>query len=126
MITKIVKLIHNTSQNIACDRYFTGVDLFEQPFKVKLTSIGTVISNSKNLPIALTTKRNREINSTLFAFKDSVTMCSLVPKNGKLVFRMSTLHQTNEIAQSRKPEIIEFYNETKGSIGALDQKIRHY
>ena len=40
---------------------------------------------TEHLPIGLTTKGNCETNSTLFAFKDSVTMYSWVPKNGKLV-----------------------------------------
>ena len=82
--------------------------------------------NRKHLPIALTTKGNCEINSTFFAFKDSVTMCSCIPKKGKLVVLLSTLHQTNEIAQSGKPEIFEFYNQTKAGVDALDQKVRHY
>ena len=36
--------------------------------------------NHKDLPSELTTKENREINSNLFAFKHSVTMCFWVPK----------------------------------------------
>ena len=54
--------------------------------------------NRKHLLIGLTKKGNHAINSTLLAFKDSVTMCSWVPKNGKLVFLLSNLHQTNKIA----------------------------
>ena len=80
VVKKLVEPIHNTSRIITCDRYLTGVELFEHLLKVKLTSVGTVMPNRKHLPIALTTKRNREINSTLFTFKDSVTMCSWVPK----------------------------------------------
>ena len=41
--------------------------------------------NRKHLPRELSTKKNREINSNLFAFKHSVTMCSWIPKKGKLV-----------------------------------------
>ena len=83
------------------------------------------MSNRKHLPIALTTNGNCEINSTLFAFKDSVT---ILPgsKKGKLVLLLSTLHQTNEIAQSGKSEIIGFYNQTKTGVDALDQKVCHY
>ena len=39
---------------------------------------------------------------------------------------LSILHQTNEIAQSGKPEINEFYNQTKAGVDALDQKVHHY
>ena len=95
VVKKLVEPILNTSRNITCDRYFTGVELFEHLLKVKLTSDGTIMSNRKHLPIPLTIKGNREINSTLFAFKDSVIMCSWVPKKGKLVLLLSILHQTN-------------------------------
>ena len=80
VVKRLVEPIYNTSRDITCDRYFTDVELFEHLLKVKLSSAGIVMPNCKHLPIALTAKGNREINSTLFAFKDSVTMCSWVPK----------------------------------------------
>ena len=126
MVKTLVEPIHNTSRKFTCDRYFTAVELFEHLLNLKLTSVGTVMPNRKHFPIALTTKGNREINSTLFAVKDSVTMCSWVQKKGKLVLLLSTLHQTKEIAKSEKPEIIEFDNQTKAGVDALDQKVRHY
>ena len=39
---------------------------------------------------------------------------------------LSNLHQANEIPQSRKPEIIEFYNQKKLGVDALNQKVCHY
>ena len=53
-------------------------------------------------------------------------MCLWVPSKEKLLLPLSTLHQTNEIVLSGKPEIIEFYNQTKVGVDALDQKVRHY
>lgn len=34
----------------------------------------------------------------------------------------STMHHSNTIGKTNKPEIIEFYNETKSGVDALDQK----
>ena len=53
-------------------------------------------------------------------------MCLWVPSKEKLLLPLSNLHQTNEIVLSGKPEIIEFYNQTKVGVDALDQKVRHY
>ena len=39
---------------------------------------------------------------------------------------LSNLHQANEIPQSRKPEIIEFYNQKKLGVDTLNQKVCHY
>ena len=126
MVKELVEPIHKTSRKVTCDRYFTAVELFEHLLNVKLTSVGTVMPNRKHFPIALTTKGNREINSTLFVVKDSVTMCSWVQKKRKLVLLLATLHQTNETVKIEKPETIEFYNQTKAGVDALEQKVRHY
>ena len=53
MVKKLVEPIHNTNRNITLDRYFTGVELFEHLLKVKLTSVGTVMPNRKQLLIPL-------------------------------------------------------------------------
>ena len=53
-------------------------------------------------------------------------MCSWVPKNNKLALLLSTAHQSDKIGESGKPEIVEFYNETKAGVDALDQKVQHY
>ena len=53
-------------------------------------------------------------------------MCLWVPNKEKLLLLLSTLHQTDEIALGGKPEIIEFYNQTKVGVDALDQNVRHY
>ena len=79
VVKKHVEPIHNTSQNIACDK------LFER-LKVKLTFVGPVMPNGKHLTIALTTKGNHEINYTFFAFKDHVTICLWVPKKESASF----------------------------------------
>ena len=39
---------------------------------------------------------------------------------------MSSLHHNSNIAESSKPEIVEFYNKNKTGVDALDQNVRHY
>ena len=39
---------------------------------------------------------------------------------------MSSLHPNNNIAESGKPEIVEFYNKNKAGVDALDQIVCHY
>ena len=47
-------------------------------------------------------------------------------KISKFVLLLSSLHHNSNIVESGKPEIVEFYNKTKGGVDALDQKILHY
>ena len=126
-VKNLVEPIKGTSRNVTCDRYFTSVYLFEEFYNNNLTAVGTVMPNRRHLPLSLLTKqaRGREVGSSLFAFKDNLTMVSWHPKRSKFVLLLSSLHHNSNIVESGKPEIVEFYNKTKG-VDALDQKVRHY
>ena len=52
---------------------------------------------------------------------------SCVPKKNKSVILLSSLHHDSAIrSDSGKPEIIEFYNRTKGEEDVLDQMCSRY
>ena len=53
-------------------------------------------------------------------------MVSWHPKRSKHVTVLPSLHNNANITESSKPEIVEFYNNTKACVNALDQKVRHY
>ena len=44
-------------------------------------------------------------------------------KKNKFALLLSTAHQSDNFVESGKPEIVEFYNETKAGVDALDQKV---
>jgi hypothetical protein len=66
----------------------------------------------------------------MFCFKEGMTMVSYVPKKGKVVLLISTMHQDDKIdettQQQRKPEIITTYNFTKGGVDTVDQLCATY
>jgi hypothetical protein len=52
---------------------------------------------------------------------------SYVPKKNKSVVLLSSLHHDSAIcSDSGMPEIIEFYNKTKGAVDMLDQMCARY
>ncbi|KAJ4425788.1 hypothetical protein ANN_27413 [Periplaneta americana] len=57
---------------------------------------------------------------------DDKTLVSYVPKKGKFVCLISSMHHDSSIAENGKPEIIEDYNRTKGEVDSLDQKCANY
>ena len=129
VIKNLVEPLKGASRNVTCDCYFTSVDLFEELFyNNNLTAVGTVMSNRRHLPLPLLPKQARgcEFGSSLFVFKDNLTMVSLHPKQSTFALLLSSLHHNSNIVESGKPEIVEFYNKTKGGVDALDQKVRHY
>ena len=119
----MVEPLKETSRNVTCDRYFTCVDLFKELYNNNLTAVGTVMPNRRHLPLSLLPKqaRGREVGSSLFSFKDNLNMVSWYPKRSKFVILLSSLHHNSNIVESGKPEIVEFYNKTKGGVDALDQ-----
>ncbi|CAK1594579.1 unnamed protein product [Parnassius mnemosyne] len=58
----------------------------------------------------------------MFGFDKEITLVSYKPKSNKLVYLISTIHDQPAInIDSKKPEIIEFYNSTKGAVDTVDQ-----
>lgn len=50
-------------------------------------------------------------------------MVSYVQKKGKSVVILSTMHNDKAVDESnpkKKPDVIQFYNKTKGGIGTMD------
>ena len=107
VVKKLVEPLHNSGRNITCGRYFIGVEMIETLRSNNLTVVGTVMPNRKH-SLQLTKKAGRLVESTLFPFKDDLTMSLWVPKKNKLVFLLSTAHQSDKIDESGKPEIVEF------------------
>ena len=59
----------------------------------------------------------------MFGFQEDITCVSYVPKKGKTVVLMSSMHHDDKIDESTgelmKPDIISFYNSTKGGVVVL-------
>ncbi|XP_035227307.1 uncharacterized protein LOC118199528 [Stegodyphus dumicola] len=65
----------------------------------------------------------RSEESSLCAFTDRKTLVSYVPQKLKTVILISSMHHSkSEDLETENPEIIKFYNVTKGSADALDEK----
>ena len=68
----------------------------------------------------------------MFGFGDNVTLVSYVPqtKQKKNVVLFSSMHHDDKIdpesGDMKKPEIITFYNSTKGRVDMVDQMAGEY
>ena len=63
----------------------------------------------------------REVYSSMFGFKDQVTLVSYVPKKNMAVKALSTMHHDTVVeGEEYKPEIIMHYNATKSGVDNLD------
>ena len=109
------------------DNFFTTKLLAHELLKMKLSLIGTIRKNRVEIPKALLPSKNRQINSSIYAFSKEMTLVSYVPKRNKCVMLLSTEHFNvdNSIEDHQKPQIILDYNKTKGSVDSFDQMIKN-
>ncbi|KAJ8930578.1 hypothetical protein NQ314_016604, partial [Rhamnusium bicolor] len=98
IVLRLVEPIRNSRRNVTVDDWFTSYPVVVKLFnEYELTSIGTIKKNKWEIPPQLLAVRNREVISSQFAFQEDVTMVSYSPK--------------------KNPDIITFYNRTKGGCG---------
>ncbi|CAK1598868.1 unnamed protein product [Parnassius mnemosyne] len=92
-----------------------------------LTYVGTLQKNKREIPREFLPNTTRPVESSLFGFVSDKTLVSHVPKKNKSVVLLSSMHHDMSVnEQSKKPEIIELYNSTKGGVDALDLKCSNY
>lgn len=69
--------------------------------------------------------KDRPVGSSIFAYKQNLTLVSFKPKDKKVVLLLSTLYPENdevtEVRDKCKPEIVVYYNQTKSGVDKVDE-----
>lgn len=128
IVKRLVDPIKATKRNLTTDNWYTSIPLAQILLKdYKLTFLGTLKKNKRELPAEFLPHKNREVKSSIFGFQKDLTIVSHVPKKNKSVILVSTMHDSGEIDQeTKKPEIILDYNATKGAVDTFDQMCGSY
>ena len=93
----------------------------------KLTIVGTLRKNKREIPVSLVSTKGRKLGESRHVYDKETTMVSYIPKQNKSVILISTMHKDDSIdEETGKPEIITFYNQTKGGVDTLDQLCHNY
>lgn len=125
----IISPSHTVGRNITMDNFFTSVPLAVKLLKNNLTIVGTLRQNKPDIPPIMKPYKLRELPSSEFGFHGNMTMVSYVQKKGKAVVLLSTMHDDKAVddsSQKKKPEVILYYNKTKGGVDTMDQMISNY
>ena len=114
-------------RNVTCDNFFTSHSLALALKQRQMTIVGTIRKNRKELPPLLIDMKNKPEFYSEFAFdhKLRATLVSYVPKKHRFVTLLSTLHTAKHIDNDtkKKPDIINFYNSTKGGVDTVDEMV---
>jgi hypothetical protein len=107
------------------DNWFTSVPLATELLKpeYKLTILGTIRRYKPEIPPEMFGhKKNRAVGTSMFCFDGAKTLVSYKINKNLIVLLLSTCHETSRIDEhSKEPDMIEFYNSTKGAVDSLDQ-----
>lgn len=125
-VRELTKSIYNSGRNITCDNWFTSVPICDKlRTDYNLTLVGTIRKNKREIPPSFK-QAAKDNQSARFAYKDRKVLC-FNPKPKKHVLLLSSLHTTGKIDEKTgKPEIVVFYNKTKGRTDSFDQKCHNY
>lgn len=128
VVLRLIEPIKNTNRNITADNWYSSLELLEELQKFGFTYVGTLKKNKPQIPPQFLPNRKRPVESSLFGFTAQATIVSYVPKQGKAVILLSTMHHDNKVDEDikNKPDIILFYNSTKAGVDALDEKCATY
>lgn len=126
VVKDLVSRFHGTGRNITMDNFFTSLNLLESLSSMNLTAVGTLRKNKPYIPKEMLAHKDRAERSSTFGFRPNISICSYVPKKNKAVILLSSMHDDDHIGESGKPEMIEFYNKTKGGVDVMDQLLGEY
>ncbi|XP_055936820.1 piggyBac transposable element-derived protein 4-like [Argiope bruennichi] len=117
--------LYNSGRNVTTDNWYTSYELAEFLQKQKISIVGTIRKNRKVIPPEFASHKNREEYTTLFGFQKNIMILSYMTKKNNCVNLLSTMHNDNHIDEStgdlKKPEVITFYNMTKGAVDVVDE-----
>jgi len=125
----LTSLYHRDKQRtLTADNFFSSFELVSKLWSVNFRYVGTLRKNKAQIPACFQPNPEKATFSSLFGFNGEKTLVSYVPKPKKAVILISSEHHSNEVSdnESKKPEIILFYNRTKGSVDAFDQMTEKY
>lgn len=126
-VIRLTKPIHGSNRNVTFDNWFTSIELVDALKKRGLTCVGTLKKNKRDIPKEFLPSKSRDVGSTLYGFTNQMTLISHVPKKNKGVCLVSSMHHCESIDENTgKPEIIAYYNSTKGGVDEIDKKCSIY
>ena len=126
-VRSLTEPIHGTNGNITCNSWFTWIPLVDTMMNLKLTVVGTLRKNKREIPPSFITTRGKQVPSWLHAFDGPKTLVSYIPRKNKSVVLLSIVHKNSSVDKnSNIPELVTFYNATKGGVDTLNQLCHTY
>ena len=130
VVMNLMEPYFQTGLNVTCDNFFTSLRVARNLLQHKITIVGTVRPNRREIPEEMQMRRE-QLHTSKFAFSvpDNIMLTSYKAKQKKTVFVLSSLHDCAKVdtsTEKKKPEVILYYNSEKGGVDTADQMLRCY
>lgn len=122
VVLRLLEGFYLQGMNLTCDNFFTTYSLTKKLMSKKMTLVGTVRKNRRELP-PLTPMAAHQSE---YYQSEGITLLKFAPKVNKLVVLLSSFHNEPFQVDANKPEIIEYYNKTKGGVDCMDMMLGNY
>ena len=127
IVERLISHLKGTCRNLTMDNWYTSYTFAMSLLRDKITLVGTLKKNKREIPAEFLPNKKKTISSSMFGFQKHATLVSFTPKKNKSVVLLSTMHRDAKVdAETKKPEIIQFYNSTKGGVDTVDQLCSSY
>ncbi|XP_033221218.1 piggyBac transposable element-derived protein 4-like [Belonocnema kinseyi] len=124
-VLKLIEQLNGSGRNITADNWFSSIEVVAELQKKRLTFVGTMRKNKPQIPPSFLAQA--PVSTSRFAYQDDKMMVAYSPKKNKEVVLVSSMHYDGVVNDDSKlPEIIEFYNVTKGGVDVLDKLCHPY
>ena len=129
IVLKLTAHLHGTGRNVTCDNFFTSLNLARELSFKRMSLVGTIRSNRREVPKELWEIKKRGLYESVFAYsEEGMQIVSYKAKKNKNVFLLSSQHKDEKLSEgkTKKPEVILYYNSTKGGVDCVDERVGTY
>jgi hypothetical protein len=83
-VCKLIRPVENSGRNVTTDNFYTSLNLARELRRKKLTLVGTMRANKRELPPFVLQKTCRDVGSSRFCYKKEATLVSYFTKHKKV------------------------------------------
>lgn len=85
IVKRLVQSIKGSRRNVTVDNWYTSYPLACDLLNYKLTLVGTVKKNKREIPAEFLPDISRKPTTTIFGFQDKMTLVSYTPKKNRSI-----------------------------------------
>ena len=136
VVLKLLEGLEHRGHHIYMDNYYTSPALFQDLRRLGFGACGTVRINRRGIPQAMKSKLQKgeiiseKVDDKIIALKwmdkRPVTMLTTVHDDSVVTKQRRTRAVPGGVEETRKPVVIERYNEFMGGVDLADQLLLYY